>query len=129
MNTIDRPGIANLVEGHLDDLLHSGLCSDTIIAAGLYSAPGSTCSDLLGYGAGPGLVIPYPPTNGGPPYSRVKLDRAGPDGKRYRSPRDRGNRLYIPPTLAPTFLEDVTQPLYITEGENHAGSQGSQAMT
>lgn len=112
----DRPKIANLVDGHLDDLLRSGLSAETIITAGFYSAPGSTCSQILGYGVGPGLIIPYP-ANGGPSYSRVKLDHAGPDGKRYRSPKDRGNRLYLPPTLDPKLLANVKQPLWITEGE------------
>jgi len=115
----DRPKLANLVDGHIDDLLRSGLSKDTIITAGFYSAPGERCSAVLGYGVGSGMVIPYPP-NGGPPYARVKLDKPGADGKKYRSPKARGNHLYTPPTLDPKLLADETTPLYITEGEKKA---------
>ena len=112
-----RPKIAGLADGHLEDLLRSGLVSETILGSQIYSASGPEASAIVGYGVGPGMVIPYPSVNGGPAYARVKLDHAGPDGKRYRSPKGRGNHLYIPPTLASSLLTDPEQPLFVTEGE------------
>jgi hypothetical protein len=50
----------------------------------------------------------------------VKLDAAPPDGKRYRSPSGRPNRLYIPPLLDHTVLTEVRTPLWLTEGEKKA---------
>src|SRR5262249_51738201 len=50
-------------------------------------------------------------------YARVRIDHPGPDGKRYRSPRGLGNRLYVPPTLGDDILRDTAKPLYLTEGE------------
>jgi hypothetical protein len=109
-----------LAEGHRADLRASGLSDETIAQAGLYSAPERQVRDLLGYGAGPGLVIPYPSLNGNPPYARVKLDQAGSDGKRYRSPVRTANRLYVPPLLSPKMLTDPSTPLWLTEGEKKA---------
>src|SRR6266508_2465924 len=108
-----------LANGHLRDLRASGLHDDTIAAAGLYSAPERQVRDLLGYGAGPGLVFPYPGLNGSGagPYARVKLGQADEHGKRYRSPARQGNRLYVPPLLAPKILEDPRTALWLTEGE------------
>jgi len=109
-----------LAPGHVDELRRSGLSDDAIARAGLYSATEAGVRDLLGYGAGPGLVIPYPELNGSGPYARVKLDRTPPDGKRYRSPTGRPNRLYIPPLVDPAVLRDPRTPLWITEGEKKA---------
>ena len=82
-----------LTPGHLQELQDSGLAGETIGRAGIYSATAVGVRDVLGYGAGPGLVFPYPPLNGAALYARVKLDKAGPDGKRYRSPSKQPNRL------------------------------------
>jgi hypothetical protein len=109
----ERPRIAGLADGHLEDLLRSGLSAETILGAQIYSASGPEASALVGYGVGPGMVIPY----AGNGYARVKLDHAGTDGKRYRSPKGRGNHLYIPRMLDAFLLADVEQPIYITEGE------------
>lgn len=106
--------------GHLEDLTASGLSDETIARAGIYSAPEHGVRDVLGYGAGPGLVFPYQPLNGSGEYARVKLDHAGPDGKRYRSPKDRPPQLYVPRLLDPSILADTTTPLWITEGEKKA---------
>ena len=107
-----------ILEAHARELTASGLTTATIHGNGIYSANGVECSALVGYGVGPGLVFPYDRAgvNGTPTYARVKLDRAGADGKRYRSPRGRRNHLYIPFTST-RALVDVAQKLYITEGE------------
>jgi putative DNA primase/helicase len=109
-----------ILEAHAHDLAASGLANATILDNGIYSANGAECSALLGFGVGPGLVFPYDRAgaNGKPTYARVKLDHAGVDGKRYRSPRGRGNNhLYIPFTANPRALCDVTRLLVVTEGE------------
>ncbi len=110
---------ARLVKAHVEDLCASGLTTQTILDAGIYSASSREVEALLGYGAGPGMVIPYDREgeNGRPTYARVKLDQAGADGKRYRSPKGRGNRLYVPFTVDPHALVDVKHRLIITEGE------------
>lgn len=110
----------NLVPGHAEELRRSGLTDETIARANLYSATGPGVRELLGFGAGPGLVFPYPELNGSGPYARVKLDATPPDGKRYRSPKGRPNRLYIPPLLDHAVLTDARTPLWITEGEKKA---------
>jgi hypothetical protein len=106
-----------LAAGHRAELEHAGLSADTIARSRIYSAPGAEVSALLGYGAGPGMVLPYPPLNGGPPYARVKLDHADPSGKRYRSPSGQPNHLYVPALVDPARLGDPSLPLWITEGE------------
>jgi hypothetical protein len=108
------------VEAHWADLQRSGLSIDTIMAARIHSGSPAEVEAILGYGTGPGMVIPYPSENGGPSYARVRIDNPGLDGKRYRSPKDSRNRLYIPPTLDRKLLADPTAPLYITEGEKKA---------
>lgn len=113
---------ACLVESHWDDLERSGLTTDTILKASLHSGSADEVRDILGYGTGTGLVIPYTVAlNGsGPPFARVRIDHPGPDGKKYRSPKGSTNRLYIPPILDRTLLDDVACPLYVTEGEKKA---------
>jgi hypothetical protein len=110
---------ARLAGAHLQDLQASGLTIDTILESGIYSASRAEVEALLGYGAGSGMVIPYDRAgaNGTPTYARVKLDVAGRDGKRYRSPRARRNHIYIPFSIDPYALCDVHQTLIITEGE------------
>ena len=109
-----------LVASHLEDLRRSGLSDETIARAGIYSAPERQVRDVLGFGAGPGMVIPYPGANGPRTYARVRLDRPDAQGKRYRSPMKVQNRLYVPPMLDPKRLADVTSALFITEGEKKA---------
>jgi putative DNA primase/helicase len=116
---MEVPRLTRLVQSHVQDLQDSGLTTETIMDAGIYSASGREVEALLGYGAGPGMVIPYDRAgeNGTPTYARVKLDRAGADGKRYRSPKGRGNHLYIPFAIDRHALCDVGHPLIVTEGE------------
>jgi hypothetical protein len=117
-----------LTAGHRAECYASGLSDETIRLAELYSITKAGAAELLGYGVGSaGVVFPYVTTNG-VPFARVKLDAAGPDGKRYRSPLGRGNHLYIPPAplFEPALRADVTVPLYITEGEKKVLS-GCQA--
>jgi hypothetical protein len=111
-----------LVPSHRDELHGSGLTDETIGIAGFYSAPAAALRDLLGYGVpSGGWVIPYA-SNGAGPYARAKLDRAGVDGKRYRSPVGCGNHLYLPPPrlFDAAVLADAAVPLYLVEGEKKA---------
>jgi hypothetical protein len=102
-----------LLEPHRKKLLACGLTPETWGRAGLHSGSEAEVKDVLGYGgAGTGLVIPYTDV-----YARVRIDNPGPDGKRYRSPRGRGNRLYVPANLNPGALADTSRPLHVTEGE------------
>jgi len=116
---MEVPRLTRLVQSHVQDLQASGLTTETIMNAGIYSASGREVEALLGYGAGPGMVIPYDRAgaNGTPTYARVKLDHAGAAGKRYRSPKGRGNHLYIPFAIDWHALCDVRRVLVITEGE------------
>jgi putative DNA primase/helicase len=111
-----------ILEAHAHELAASGLTTATIFDNGIYSANAAECSALLGYGVGPGLVFPYDRAgvNGTPTYARVKIDNPGADGKRYRSPRARGNHVYIPFTNDVRGLCDTTKTLYLTEGEKKA---------
>lgn len=116
------PRLAHLVESHVRDLTASGLSTETILEAEMYSAPERQVRDVLGYGAGPGMVIPYRDvatgvSNG---YARVKLDHPGTDGTRYRSPAQQPNRIYLPPSLDRKVLADISAPIWITEGEKKA---------
>jgi AAA domain-containing protein/uncharacterized protein DUF3854 len=111
-----------LALSHREDLHRSGLDDEVIARAGIYSAPERQVRDILGYGAGAGMVIPYADAatgvlNG---YARVKLDKADAQGKRYRSPLRTPNRLYIPPILDRKLLADPALPLWLTEGEKKA---------
>ena len=107
-----------LALSHRADLEASGLNTQTIHDSGIYSASAAEVEALLGYGAGRGMVIPYDRAgeNGTPTYARVKIDNPGPDGKRYRSPKGRGNHLYVP-FVSSRALVDAGRPLVITEGE------------
>jgi hypothetical protein len=48
-----------LALSHREDLHRSGLDDEVIARAGIYSAPERQVRDILGYGAGAGMVIPY----------------------------------------------------------------------
>jgi DnaB-like helicase C terminal domain/Domain of unknown function (DUF3854) len=102
-----------LLEPHRKKLMDCGLTVETWTKAALHSGSPNEIREILGYGTGAGgLVIPYDAA-----YSRVRIDNPGPDGKRYRSPKGQGNRLYAPPILSANALTDSTVLLYVTEGE------------
>src|SRR5215831_376954 len=108
-----------LWEKHKNDLYGSGLSPHTIQLSGCYSV--ASTKHILGFEEGPGLAIPYPdPTGGVEVFVRVKLDKPGTDGKRYRSPVGSKNRLYIPPNFEHDAIQDASVPLYLTEGEKKA---------
>lgn len=113
---------ARLLPHHLADLRRSGLSDDTILRSGIFSAPEAQVREILGYGCGVGMVIPYYDLlNGaGPVLYRIRLDTPGPDGKRYRTPKGARNRLYMPLILDPAKVTDPTVPLYLVEGEKKA---------
>lgn len=111
----EPPGV--LIPAHREELRASGLTDETTAALGCYSATAEGVRALLGFGAGPGLIFPYASLNGGPPYCRVKLDKPGRDGKRYRSPLGLGNRVYAPLLLDRRVLTDSSRPIWFAEGE------------
>jgi hypothetical protein len=80
----DRGHGMTLVQSHLEDLKRSGLSDETIARAGIYSAPERQVRDLLGYGVGPGMVIPYP----SPSDARVRLDHPDKDWQGCEQRRD-----------------------------------------
>lgn len=101
-----------LTDLHRAKLQACGLTPETWSMAQLHSAPETETRLILGYGVGPGLVIPYAAD-----YARVRIDHPGPDGKRYRSPRAAGNRLYVPAMLPAGLLVDPAVAIHLTEGE------------
>src|SRR5262245_20800924 len=114
-----RAMIGGLTAGDRADLEASGLREATILLAHLRSVSRQEASDHLRYGVPSGdLAFPYPTLNGGRPFCRIKLHRPGGDGKRYRSPRAQGNRLYFTPGIDwARVVADPTTPIIIAEGE------------
>jgi len=113
---------SRLLPHHLADLRRSGLSDDTILRSGIFSAPEAQVREILGYGCGSGMVIPYydPFNSGRIVLHRARLDNPGNDGKRYRTPKGAANRLYIPPVLDPAKVTDPTVPICLVEGEKKA---------
>ena len=64
-----------LLPHHLADLRRAGLSDNTIQSLGFHSGTATEVKEILGFDAGPGLVIPYPCVGGLNPFSRVKPDR------------------------------------------------------
>jgi len=115
---------------HLDDLHSSGLTDDTIKVLGFYSGTASQINAILGFDAGPGLVIPYPCIGGGEPFSRVKPDRPPIiDGKpaKYLSPKGARVRAYIPPKTWEA-LKCPRTPVIITEGEKKSAKADQEGF-
>jgi hypothetical protein len=112
---------ARLQDHHLADLRGSGLSDETIRASRIVSATEATTRELLGFGVGPGMVLPYPGTKGAwfGEFAQVKPDSPPIwNGKpaKYVSPKGSQNWLYIPPTLDPRVLTDPSIPLFVSEG-------------
>ncbi|MCI2425825.1 hypothetical protein LM597_00110 [Candidatus Acetothermia bacterium] len=63
-----------LLPRHTEDLRRSGLNDETIEALTFYSGTPAQVRAILGFDAGPGLVIPYPEVAGQNPFWRVKPD-------------------------------------------------------
>lgn len=116
-----------LLAHHMEDLQRSGLSGETIEALGFYSGTAAEVKAILGFDAGPGLVIPYPCVGGAKPFWRVKPDKPPIiDGKpaKYLSPKGATVRAYIPPKSWEA-LKDCKTPVIITEGEKKA-AKGDQ---
>ncbi len=138
-NATDRPA---LDPKHLADLESSGLNSETIKAAGLYSVcGGNRISEILGNyldhktagRMGSCLAFPYFDALGVPmeytngkgeshPFIRLKPDKPRKDTsekkrtRKYESPLGGTSRIYIPSGTR-SALQDASIPLLITEGE------------
>jgi hypothetical protein len=111
-----------LLPHHMEELRGSGLSDETIEALGFYSGTAAEVKDILGFDAGPGLVIPYPTYEGAQPFSRVKPDQPPIiDGKpaKYLSRKDAIVRAYIPPQTWQA-LKDARAMIIVTEGEKKA---------
>src|SRR5688572_4546517 len=94
MSDTAAPSARRLRPEHLADLRISGLSDKTIAACSFYSADADEVAAILGFPAGPGLVLPYDPEPSA--FRRVKPDRRHEDWPKYMSPRGSGNHLYIP---------------------------------
>ena len=114
----------NLHPDALADLRASGLCDETIRAAGLFTpAPGDLprlLSSRLANHVSHILVFPYP---GAEPFYRAKLFPPQPDGQghtmRYYQPAGTAPRLYLPPRVQ-AALTTPSVALHVTEGEKKA---------
>ena len=62
--TARDPRPACLVDAHWADLQRSGLAMETVLAAGIHSGSADEVREILGFGSGAGMVIPYPTLNG-----------------------------------------------------------------
>lgn len=115
-----------LAEHHLADLRRSGLTDETIEAAGFRSLSAADTKALLERDdVGGGMVIPYPGCffSDGAPYVRVRLDTAlTRDGHsiRYLTKKSERNRLYVPPLVPSSVLDDPNLMLVVVEGEKKA---------
>lgn len=115
-----------LSTNHLRDLKLSGLSEETIQASLCHSVTASEAKKILGFGIGcPALAFPYPDPDGVPWVTRLKPDvpcqcpgRKKP--AKYLSPAKSKNRLYTPPTLDLSVLQNATEDLVVTEGEKKA---------
>ena len=122
--------MADLNSHHLKDLRSSGLSDETIEALGFYSGNEIEVHGLLGFGAGPGLILPYPLVGERESFARIKPDKppisSGKPAK-YLSRRDGGLRAYIPPH---TFeaLKDRSRRVLITEGEKKAAKADQEGF-
>jgi len=115
---------------HMDELHGSGLNDGTIDTLGFYSGTVEEVEDILGFNAGPGLIIPYPCASGDEPFYRVKPDvPLIIDGKpaKYLSARGATVRAYIPPQTWEA-LKDPTIAVLITEGEKKAAKADQEGF-
>lgn len=112
-----------ICELHKKDLAESGLSEETQEKAGLYCEDREGIKKILGWDVGPGLVIPYPSCNGFPPFHRVKPDTPaiiGGKPAKYLTPKNGGNRLFIPDGISMVSLQNKRANLVIVEGEKKA---------
>ena len=80
-----------LTDAHREDLLvRSGLSIETVLTHEIHSGSAAEVEAVLGFGVGPGLIMPYPGCGG---YARVKLDRPKDLAHRYFSPKGKPNHL------------------------------------
>jgi len=121
---------SRLLPHHLEDLYRSGLSDQTIEALEFYSATAAEVADILGFDAGPGLVIPYPSYEEARPFSRVKPDQPPIiEGKpaKYLSPKGATVRAYIPP-MTWEALKDSKTLVIIPEGEKKSAKADQEGF-
>lgn len=126
----DGPENQTLLSHHLADLQRSGLNIETIESLGFYSGTAAEVKAILGFDAGPGLIIPYP-CYGGQPFFRVKPDKPPiKDGKplgKYLQAPDSMMRAYIPPRTWEA-LKNPTATVGITEGEKKSAKADQEGF-
>lgn len=69
---------ASLLPEHLDDLRRSGLTDEAIVSQGFYLATADQVFSILGFSAGPSLVIPCPQHESSLPTGGRAKTRIGP---------------------------------------------------
>jgi hypothetical protein len=124
-----------LNERHLADLGASGITEEFALRNGCFSGSAEQVRAILGFNQtnSPGLVFPYPGTNGNgqKPFMRVKPDTPFVDENgrpaKYLSPKFATNRLYVPCGVELAF-KDPSIPLYITEGEKKAQKAAQERL-
>lgn len=119
---------------HLADLRKSGLSDETIVESGVKSVRPGDIDKIIGFPtfAKSAYAIPYPGTD----YSRYrmfyedtnKINSLGETRPKYLAKKDSGNHLYIPPKVRP-FLNDLTVPIYITEGEKKSLKASQEGLS
>jgi hypothetical protein len=117
-----------LNDNHLQDLKASGLSDETIKVSRCHSVSQGVAKDIVGFDIGcAALAFPYhhAKPNGFPEFTRLKPDVPyQPSGwtkaAKYLSPKKSKNRLYIPPNIDCSVLQNPTADLLITEGEKKA---------
>jgi hypothetical protein len=122
--------MSELLPHHLQDVQRSGLSDMTIRELGFYSGSAAEVRGILGFDAGPGLVIPYPIYDTPRPFSRVKPDSPPLiDGKppKYLSPKGSLLQPYIPPRSWEALKNPMTR-LLITEGEKKAAKADQEGF-
>src|SRR5687768_16059989 len=122
--------MTELLLHHLLDLRRSGLSEETIRELGFYSGNTDEVRAILGFDAGPGLVIPYPAYDTLGPFSRVKPDSPPLiDGKppKYLSPKGGLLQPYILPKSW-EILRNPTTRLLITGGEEKAAKADQEGF-
>lgn len=119
-----------LLDHHLADLHSSALTDETIERLGFHSGTAEEVREILGFAAGPGLVIPYPQHDDMRTFARVKPDEPLViDGKsaKYLSPKGGGLCAYIPPSTLEALGAPETR-LLLTEGEKKAASADQSSL-
>jgi putative DNA primase/helicase len=115
---------------HLEDLRRSGLTDETIQILGFYSGTAQETELVLGFSAGPGLIIPYPRYDKTALYCRVKPNTPPIFNRKpakYLSPKGVQVKAYIPPRTKEALKNPKTWVI-LTEGEKKAAKADQEGF-